>query len=300
MPLLNDGLSPATTTEISNDGGTSRFFPACANPQCTSGWLHLWRKRQVPIIEGRWTCSPDCARSRIEAIVRREMKGPPRPSAMHRHRIPIGLILLAEGWISHEQLKKALEAQKKGAAGRIGAWLMENCGLDERHLTQALSIQWNCPVFSLSKLRTAATECLVPRLLLETFGLVPLKTSREGILYIAFEERIDHSVILAIESMTGLTVEAGILSGSEFRRSQQTMTAARFPRARLIEASSVDSLTNALTKLIEREKPADSRLVRVQEFFWLRFWRRVDDSDTRTPAASQFVEDVICSLDGLG
>jgi hypothetical protein len=299
MPLLNDGRSAATAAEIP-DSGTPRFFPACANPHCTSGWFHLWRNRQVPLIEGRWTCSPNCARSRIEAIVRREMNGPGRPSGVHRHRIPIGLVLLAEGWISHEQLKKALEAQRKGFAGRIGAWLMENCGLDERHLTQALSIQWNCPVFSLSKLRTGAPESLVPRLLLDSFGLVPLKTSREGILYIAFEERIDHSVILAIESMTGLTVEAGILSGSEFRGSQQTMRAARFPRARLIEASSVDSLTNALTRLIEREKPADSRLVRVQEFFWLRFWRQTDDSDTRSKATSNSVEDVICSLDGLG
>ena len=117
MPLLNDGRSAATAAEIP-DSGTPRFFPACANPHCTSGWFHLWRNRQVPLIEGRWTCSPNCARSRIEAIVRREMNGPGRPSGVHRHRIPIGLVLLAEGWISHEQLKKALEAQRK--AKRFG------------------------------------------------------------------------------------------------------------------------------------------------------------------------------------
>lgn len=300
MPLLNDGPVPETTSGLSSDAGVSRFFAVCGNPLCTSSWLHLWRNRQVPVIEGKWVCSSACARARIEAILRREVRESSQPSGTHRHRIPIGLILLAEGWISHEQLKKALEAQRKGAPVRIGTWLMENCGLEERHLTQALSIQWNCPVFSLSKVRTAAGECLIPRLLLDAFGLIPLKTSREGILYIGFEERMDHSVALAIESMTDLKVEAGILSGSEFRRSQQSMSTVKFPRARLIEASGVDSLASALARLLEREKPTETRIVRVREFFWIRYWRNVAPEARTGFTGAHFAEDVICSLDRLG
>ncbi len=298
MPLLNDGSVREATSGLSPDAGVSRFFAVCGNSRCTSSWLHLWRNRQVPVIEGKWICSPACARAKIEEILRRELQESSQPSGIHRHRIPIGLILLAEGWISHEQLKSALEAQRKGAPGRIGTWLMENCGLEERHLTQALSIQWNCPVFSLSKIRTATRECLIPRLLLDAFGLVPLKVSREGILYIGFEERMDHSVTLAIESMTGLKLEAGILSGTEFRRSQQAMSAAKFPRARLIEANGVDSLAIALAKLIEKEKPTETRIVRVREFFWLRFWRSASEGRAGT-GDSQSSEDVICSLDRL-
>ncbi len=35
------------------------------------------------------------------------------PVAAHRHRVPIGLVLLAQGWITHDQLKHALEAQRR-------------------------------------------------------------------------------------------------------------------------------------------------------------------------------------------
>lgn len=299
MPLLNGPTEMAAATlGRSSLKGPAHLFPVCSNAKCTSGWLHMWRSRSAPRIEGAWACSPDCVRTRIEAMIRRELEGRSRVPETHRHRIPIGLILLAEGWITHEQLKRALEAQRIGGAGRIGAWLMEHCGLDERHLTQALGIQWNCPVFALSRRRTAMANILLPRLLLEAFGVVPLRVSGEGILYIAFEDRIDHSVVLAIERMSGLTVEAGILSGSEFRLSQRAILTAAFPKTRLIEAGSVESLASALTRLIEREKPAESRLVRVHDLFWLRFWRRADSSGSKE-ADPSWAEDVICSLDRL-
>ena len=41
----------------------------------------------------------------------------------HRHRIPLGLVMLEQGWITSGQLRQALDAQKvAGAAGWVTGW----------------------------------------------------------------------------------------------------------------------------------------------------------------------------------
>jgi hypothetical protein len=249
----------------------ARTFPECANPRCASGWLHLWHKRGVPVLEGGWLCSSACTRARVEDLLRRE-RAEAHPPATHRHRIPIGLVLLEQGWITHQQLKDALEAQRAGAGMRLGEWLMANRGLDEARLTQALGLQWSCPVFSLDKHAAAFPVTTVPRILAESFGFVPLRLTASGILYLAFEDRIDHSLALAIERVTRLRVESGLLSGSEFRRAEERHRQGRFARARMIEAGNAGLLAEAFANQIEKTKPFEARLVRLHDLFWLRLW----------------------------
>lgn len=296
MPVLNpQGLAPIAppSTETSRARRTPRTFPACANPRCASGWLQLWRRRRVPVVEGGWLCSPACTRARIDDLVRREQAGAHSASA-HRHRVPIGLVLLTQGWITHEQLKQALEAQRNGSGLRLGELLVANHGLDEARLTQALSLQWSCPVFSLEK-HSGPPVTILPRLLPESLGFVPLRLTASGILYLAFEDRIDHSLALAVERMTGLRVENGLLSASEFSQARERLEQGRFARARMIEASSLDLLAEAFTRHIEKEKPAEARLVRVHDLFWLRLWHQTE-STTPDPAQSRGVEDVIGAI----
>jgi hypothetical protein len=272
-------------------GRAARAFPVCANPHCASGWLHLWRKRRVPVLEGGWLCSPACTRARIEELLRRE-QSEARPVAAHRHRVPIGLVLLTQGWITHEQLKHALEAQRSGAGLRLGEWLVANCGLDEARLTQALGLQWSCPVFSLEKHGGGIPVTAVPRLLAESFGFVPLRLTSSGVLYLAFEDRIDHSLTLAVERITGLRVESGLLNASEFRSAQGQFQQGRFARARLIEAGNLGLLAEAFARQIEKQKPANARLVRLHDLFWLRLWQEHEDAAPH-PAQNQTVEDIL-------
>lgn len=273
MPVLNSQAAREPGFEPARRAG--RTFPECANPRCSSGWLHLWRKRGVPVIEGGWLCSPACTRAKVEDLLRRErVEAPP---TTYRHRIPIGLVLLEQGWITHEHLKDALEAQRAGVGMRLGEWLTANRGLDEVRLTQALGLQWSCPVFSLDKHAAAFPVTAVPRILAESFGFVPLRLTSSGILYLAFEDRIDHSLALAIERVTRLRVESGLLSGSEFRQAQECHRQGRFPRARMIEAGTPGLLAEAFAGHIEKEKPSESRLVRLHDLFWLRLWAEPDE-----------------------
>lgn len=299
MPVLNfddlaeDQVHLQSHPEAAAVRRVSRALPSCANPHCASGWLQLWRKRRVPVLEGGWLCSPACTRARMGDLLRRE-QSEARPAVAHRHRVPIGLVLLTQGWITHEQLKKALKAQRNGSRLRLGEWLVQHVGLSEARLTQALGLQWSCPVFSLEK-HGGMPVTVIPRLLPESFGFVPLRLTSSGALYLAFEDRIDHSLSLAIERVTGFRVESGLLGGSEFQQAQKRLQQGRFPRARMIEAGSMDLLADALTRHIEKEKPVEARLVRVRDLFWLRLWRRTE-GEVADAAMGAGIEDVIGSV----
>lgn len=300
MPVLNSNqhdLDESGVDSVSLSKSVSRrlrAFPVCANPHCASGWLQLWRNRRVPVLEGGWLCSPACTRARVEQLLRRETADA-GTVAPHRHRVPIGLVLLRRGWIEHQDLKDALEAQRGGSKMRLGEWLMANRGLSESRLTQALGLQWGCPVFSLEKHGSALPVTVIPRLLPESFGFVPIRLSPAGRIYMGFEHRIDHSVALAVERMTGLQAELGFLRGAEFEEAQRGFAAGRFPRARLIEAGSAELLIEALARQIEKEKPQEARLVRVHDLFWLRMWKTLGDGDATVPMAGD-AEDVIGSI----
>ncbi|MEO8505489.1 MAG: hypothetical protein ABI609_16460 [Acidobacteriota bacterium] len=85
---------------------------------------------------------------------------PPKPRR-------IGEILLERGWITHEQLFRALEKQQL-SGGRLGTSLIEIEALSEELLLQALAEQQRIPSASIDELRSIATEIL---------GLVPARVA---------------------------------------------------------------------------------------------------------------------------
>jgi hypothetical protein len=97
--------------------------------------------------------------------------------------------------------------------------------------------------------------------------------------------------------MTDFRVEAGLVNGSDFERGHKAALNGRFSPVRIIEASTVDAVLNALTSLIEKEKPVDARLVRIHDFYWLRLWKDLPRSEMPVAsAAGDGIQDVICSL----
>lgn len=273
----------------------SSLFPSCANPLCLTSWLHLWRNRQVPVFEGGWSCSEECTRERIAVSVRHEMDGQQPEPVEHHHRVPLGLLMLSEGWISQAQLKAALRAQKAAGHGRLGSWLIRDARIEERLVTRALSLQWNCPVFSMQGPPDQGLGSIAPRLLVEAFGILPIRVAGGKVLYVGFEDRIDRCVMFAIERITGLRVEAGLVDTSEFVRAHSTLLAgSSFAKATLIEAVDANAMIQALTQLVERAKPADARLVRVHDCYWMRMWHGVRSAEV--PFRRVGIEDVICSI----
>ncbi len=292
---LADRISTSehTTQRAGFDSVRYGLVSTCANPRCSAGWLKVWRSRTSPVFERGWCCSPECTAAQAGWALRREMEMPGHAEETHRHRIPLGLVMLEQGWITGAQLRGALAAQRTAGAGRIGHWLIRQLGVSEHLVTRALGLQWGCPVLGLDGHEPESVAVFLPRLFVDAFGALPLRSAAGKLLYIGFEERLDPVLALAVERMTDLRVECGLVPDSLFRPAHGRMLQARFPRVELIEAVSEQILVQELARRVERARPVDCRLVRVHDCFWLRMWKRPQ----RGPLPDiDAIEDLICSL----
>ncbi len=274
----------------------SGFVQTCANPECHTGWLHLLRNRAVPRFEGGWTCSASCMRIQIAAAVRREMEGWSAPQLPHRHRLPLGLTMLEQGWITAVQLREALRAQRQAGSGRLGYWLVQQEGIREELITRALGLQWSCPVLPLKFHDPELLTPLLPRLFVDAYGALPLRVSAGKLLYLGFEDRIDSALALSLARMTGLRVESGLVLGSLFAQAHTRTLNARFPPATLIDGYSENAIVRALAHAVEKARPIAARLVRVHDFLWLRMTLRGRRVGKTAPDS---VQDVICSREAF-
>ncbi len=269
------------------------LFETCANIGCRSGWMHLWRGRSAPVFEEGWTCSPQCTEVRLRTALLREMDSRKRSHGAHRHRIPLGLVMLEQGWITKEQLRRALDAQKATGRMRLGYWLVKQRATSEEMVTRALSLQWSCPVLPFEYRQESTLAALMPRLFIDAFGALPLRVAAGKVAYLGFEECLDPILALAVERMNGLRIECGIVQESLFRPAHARMLDAQFPPVGLVEAVSLVPAAHALANAIERARPVASRLVRVHDCLWLRLWLRRQVGPV--PEFSS-VRDVVCSI----
>ena len=271
------------------------LFPVCANLFCSSSWLHLWRNRRTPIFEKGWTCSEACTRTCIEAAVAREMDGQERKPVEHRHRVPIGLVMLAQGWITQAQLKSALAAQKAAGTGRVRKLASKRFEHSGEPCYPRLKSAVELPGLFDGNPPSPAMGAIAPRLLLEAFGILPIRVAGRKLLYVGFEDRIDRCVTFALERMTGLSVEAGLVNTSEFTRvHRDLLEGSAFPKTRLLEALNQRAMTQAFTQIVERARPCEAQLVRVHDCFWLRMWQK-PPSQIASLAHGE-IEDVVCTI----
>jgi Type II secretion system (T2SS), protein E, N-terminal domain len=258
----------------SSVSGGSPHRRSCGNVECASTWTAPWRSRRRPIFEGQWGCSGRCVLAIVKAAINREMgEGEGEmASKPHRHRVPLGLVMLAQGWITHPQLRHALEAQRANGRGRIGDWLVAECGLETEQITRGLSMQWSCPVLSSKGFEPEAMALAVPRAFVDEFSVLPLRVAGQRILYLAFEEQLDASVALAMEQMSELKVESGLMESAQFKEARAKLMACAAVKTNPEGVTSMASLAARITAILEQRQPVAARLVRLRQYYWLRLW----------------------------
>jgi hypothetical protein len=271
---------------------------ACGSITCSGGWIAPWRNRRRPIFEGHWGCCGRCVLAMVEAAVRREAGYSGSPAvAPHRHRVPLGLLMLAQGWITNSQLQRALAAQRQSGVGRIGDWLKSECGLEPEKITRGLSMQWGCPVLSLKGFAPEPMSLVMPKVFVETFGLLPLRVAGSTILYLAFSDRLDPSAALATEHMTGLKVESGVVDGDEFVAGRSMLLACEGVELKQESVDGTDTMAARITAILEQKQPVASRLVRFHQYYWLRIWlERGATRSSTIPLKSEDVMDYVFNV----
>lgn len=309
MPLLSLKRRRTTTETMSAEEPSDGVFAftfdharqrhgllsACSNPWCRSGWMHLWRRRSAPIFEGGWLCSRACTEARIDWAVRRELDGRSWDRRTHRHRIPLGLLMLEQGWITQTQLRSALQAQRSSGSGSLGWWLVRQHATTDAEIARALALQWSSPVLTTDPVESASLTTVMPRLFLDAFRTLPLRLAAGQLLYLGYERQPDPILALGVEQMTGLRVESGIVASSQFAPSLERVLRSEFPPVELIEVAHARAAARALARAIEKSQPVDARLARVHDCLWLRMWYRQQTGPVPAPGD---IQDLVCSISG--
>src|SRR5260370_4696556 len=193
--------------------------------------------------------------------------------APHRHRVPLGLLMLAQGWITHPQLQKALAAQRESGTGRIGEWLMSECGLEAEEIVRGLSMQWGCQVLTTDGFSPEAMALVMPKVLVEKFGLLPLRVAGSRILYLGCADRLDASAAFATEQMTELKVESGVVAGASFEAARSRLLACDGVETKLEAAADEDAMAGGDKWIPEKKATRRSSPGRVRSYYFDRVWR---------------------------
>jgi hypothetical protein len=290
-----DRYQPASTSpaDVSKDDAQKIV---CANPDCSAMWGKPWKSRRRPIFEGQWGCGSRCLQALIRGAVRRETGDgiATLHETPHRHRVPLGLMMLAKGWITQPQLRRALEGQRAGG-GRIGEWLQQDCGLTSETVTRGLSMQWNCPVLTTDGFEPQAMALVLPKLFVQELNLLPLRIAASRLLYLAFEDRLDASSAFALQQMTDLKVESGLVEGEALLRARERLLGCEFVPTTQESVRDSEQMIVRIGEVLEERQPIAARLVRVQRYYWLRTWLEAGSQGVAgtVPASTEDVSDTI-------
>ncbi len=130
---------------------------------------------------------------------------------------PIGEILIEQGSITKDQLKSALEEQKKvgGSEKRLGEILIRLGVVTEADIIQALSVQFNYPYLPIKNVSLSNETCqIIPREIALQYQLIPVEKIKET-LTIATTNPLDEETIKEIEQTTKAKIRIFITSINE-------------------------------------------------------------------------------------
>lgn len=244
----------------------------CANLQCTTTWTAPWRNRRRPIFEGQWGCSGRCVLELVRAAIRNETGDASHDShVQHQHRLPLGLLLLSQGWITQSQLQHSLSVQRE-QGGRIGEILVTECGVDPDKIMRGLTQQWSCPVLDTNAFSPRAMALVAPRIFTQQFGMLPIRVAGARILYLGFEDRLDAASALALEKMTGLKIESGLIKTQAYEAAQKALFDSEGVPLREESCGERDAMASRMAAILEQKQPVAAKMVRLHHYYWLRLW----------------------------
>jgi len=246
--------------------------PLCAAQSCTHRapiWNGVFGRSQGVVTNHGWFCSPECFERSLSdnlfAILRRE-----RVMARTASRLPIGLLLMSRGEISHEDLKKALQIQRKTGM-RIGDCIRQIGTVTESAITAALAAQWACPVFPAASVDPALAS-LVPLVLLETYHMIPVHFGDSGKkLFVGFSEGVDYSVLYGMEQLLNCHTEACMIPSTTLTEALAQQQSREQPDDVVIEShASAAEIARMTTSYAQQIEAGEIRYAAIGDFVWVR------------------------------
>jgi hypothetical protein len=250
---------------------------SCSRPK--SSWARLWHQRRGTFLQGVFYCQRRCLETALTAqLARLHALAPAAPPS---NRIPLGLLMVARGWLTYEQVVTALAAQQSAHTGKIGEWFERLGFATEQQVTSALGLQWGCPVTSSLDAAVLAPFGGIPLGILEAFQMLPLHfVPATKTIYIAFGERVDHVALYAIEKILDCRTQACVAGRRNIAGELQHMRLE--PRPREFEFGPMHDFAEigrVSVSYMLRLGADEARLGRVGQFIWLRLRVRTSHTD---------------------
>ena len=199
------------------DLGWNRVRAVCANVECH----HKLLMKTVPghrvgmHVGQAWFCSPDCFAAESRSTLSKLASGcvvemPPTP------RLSMGLVLLAKGFLTEEQLRIATgRAQRQGA--NLENTLVDGGFVTEKQIATGRAIQWGYPALS-RDLPGSTVEADLPPALLRACSAAPVHYSpKSKRLVLGFVHRVEHGLLQSIEQILGCRAEVCFITPAEFK-----------------------------------------------------------------------------------
>jgi hypothetical protein len=133
-------------------------------------------------------------------------------------------------------------------------------------------MQWGCPVLTTEGFSPENMALVMPRVFVEEFGILPLRVAGSRILYLGFADRLDASAAFAMEQMTELKVESGVVEACQFEAARGRLLAGEGVEMKLETTKDKDTMAGRITAILEQKQPIASRLIRLHQYYWLRLW----------------------------
>lgn len=222
--FVNDSFPEGLPVERTGARSLGKLFtswkgwvPRCANSNCARTALaHAVARWQSGVfLDEEWFCGPDCFQHSLDRKLSALMSSRHAQEPPPRLRLPLGLVLLSRGDLTAEQLRTALDEQRR-TNENLGEAVQRLGFATAEQVTSAVATQWSCPVFSLAN-RQLVPMVRIPRHLLELYGMLPVHFSEIGRrLMVGFVSRVQYHILRTIEHITRCVATPCFITAREY------------------------------------------------------------------------------------
>ena len=265
MRLSITSLKPAVNRAM------EKIHAVCDLPSCYSRQIVRCipgGRRGIRVGE-RWYCSVDCfvqsARTMLFALSNRRVVEIPR-----NPRLSLGLVMLSKRYLTAEQLRAA-SVQSQWRDESLDATLVRLGMATEKQIAVARSAQWGYPVLAAEHIgHMVQTD--IPRAIFEPYSAVPMHYSQAAKrIILGFVFRIEHSLLEAIEQMTGCRVEPCFVTATDYAEQNERLAQIPGYHEILIEdPGTAEKMARALGRAAVDVLAAEAEYTQCKNHIWVR------------------------------